>query len=216
MKDKKTTILRKTELMGKRNALCHRIDGWISIQELYMPETRQLRASAGDSGHAYAEEEKLWLPSQLPLSLRTSPRMVPLLQKELRLRLGEADDALHEIRRFLRISSTILEFKKGQHVASQRITTKTRQLVLNFRAKTAAVVDRYKAVYAALTELDPSGDWTSTYKPLNIATDLQMPRREEDDPSPENRRELSWIWLVPRSADALRQTATADEVSECK
>ena len=137
MKDKKTTLLRKTELLEKRNALRHRIDAWIAIQDLYMPEAHQLRASVASSTPAYAEEEILYLPSQLPPSHQSSPTITALLRKECQLCVGQADNALHEIRRLLQISSTVLEFKRGQHLASQKITTKTRQLVINFRAKTS-------------------------------------------------------------------------------
>ena len=216
MKEKKTTLLRKTELLEKRSALRHQIDAWIAIQDLYMPEAHHLRLQTASSSTAFAEDENLYLPSQLPPHMCTSSAIKSLLDKERRLRIGQADDALHEIRRLLRISSTILEFKKGQHLASQQITTRTRQLVLNFRAKTASVSDRYIAAYTALSVLDPGGEWTSSFKPLNPAVDLHLPRREEDDPEPENRRELSWIWLVPRSADAQRRVATADEVGDCK
>lgn len=142
--------------------------------------------------------------------------MARLANKERRLRLGQADDALHEIRRLLRISSTILEFKRGQHLASQKITTRTRDLINNFRAKTSAATDRYIAAYDALNKLDPDGDWALSFKALNPSVDLHLPRREEDDDGPENRRELSWIWLVPQSEDAQRRVATADEVGDCK
>ncbi|KAF7983642.1 hypothetical protein HWV62_20588 [Athelia sp. TMB] len=214
MKEKKSTLLRKADLLEKRNALQHRIDTWRGIQAFYMPEVQHLRAEDNSSTQAYAEEENLYLPSGLPDAYRLSPGVSALLKKELRLRIGQADDALHEIRRLLRISSTVLEFKKGQHMASQRITTRTRQLILNFRAKSDAVAARYVAAYNALNTLDPGGDWTTSFKPLNTAVDLHLPRREEDDLVAENRRELSWIWLVPRSEDAQRRVATADEVSD--
>ncbi|KZP16524.1 hypothetical protein FIBSPDRAFT_957932 [Athelia psychrophila] len=191
MQEKKTTLLRKTELLEKRNALRHQIDTWMVLQDLYMPEARHACASAAPSTMAYAEDETLYLPSQMPPSLRTSSTMVALLNKERCLRIGQADDALHEVRRQLWISSTVLEFKRGQHLASQKITTRTRDLILNFRAKTMAAADHYTAAFDVLKELDPGGDWTLSFKPLNTATDLQMPRREEDDDKAENRRELS-------------------------
>ncbi|KAF7972080.1 hypothetical protein HWV62_19161 [Athelia sp. TMB] len=214
VKSKTTTLLRKTELLEKRNALRHRIDAWSAIQDVYMPQAHQLRAATASSVIPYAEEEVLYLPSQLPSELHASPAMAVLLNKERRLRIGQADDALHEIRRLLRVSSTILEFKRAQHLASQRITTKTRQLVLNFRGKISSAAERYTAAYNALVILDPGGEWSTSFKPLNASTDLHLPRREDDDPEPENRRELSWIWLVPRSEDAQRRVATADEVCD--
>ncbi|KAF7971014.1 hypothetical protein HWV62_22285 [Athelia sp. TMB] len=215
LKDKNRTLLRKTELLEKRSALRHRIDVWFAVQDLYMPQARHVRAAAATStATPNAEVEALLLPSHLPAEIRTSPQMRSMVEKERCLRLGQADDALHEIRRLLRVSSTILEFKRGQHLASQRITTRTRQLVTNFHAKTSAVAARYNAAFNALTMLDPNGDWKSSFKPLNPAVDLHLPRREDDDTGPENRRELSWIWLVPRSADAQRRVATADEVCD--
>ncbi|KAF7968821.1 hypothetical protein HWV62_29262 [Athelia sp. TMB] len=214
VKSKNSTLHRKTEVLEKRNTLRHRIDNWFEVQDLYMPLASQLREATPSSMVPYAEDEILYLPSQLPSEHLLSPTMASLLEKERCLRIGQADDALHEIRRLLRISSTILEFKKGQHLASQRITTKTRQLIINYHAKIVGVAERYIAAYDALGKLDPGGEWTTTFKPLNTAVDLHLPRREEEDEGPENRRELSWIWLVPRSADAQRRAATADKVGD--
>lgn len=211
-----STLLRKAELLEKRHTLRYRIDTWFTLQDLYMPQAGALRAGAPSSSIANAEDEILYLPSQLPAELRAQPSMASLVTKEHRLRLGQADDALHEIRRLLRISSTVLEFKRGQHLASQKITTRTRDLINNFRAKTSAASDRYIAAYNTLNQLDPGGDWTSSFKSLNPSVDLHLPRREEDDDGPENRRELSWIWLVPQSEDAQRRVATPDEVGDCK
>lgn len=181
-----------------------------------MPEVQHLHASDYSSTSTYAESEKLYLPSGLPLNYCTSPTNFRLLAKELRLCIGQADDTLNNIRCQLRISSTILEFKCGQHLASQRITTRTRDLVLNFRAKTIAAADRYIAAYDTLNTLNPGGDWATSFKPLNPTVDLHLPQRKDNDLESENRRELSWIWLVPCSADAQRRVATADEVGECK
>ncbi|KAF7974577.1 hypothetical protein HWV62_11954 [Athelia sp. TMB] len=212
VKAKTTTLLRKTELLEKRNALRHRLDAWYNLQDVYMPQVRQLCTTATLSTHN-AEDEIISLPSRLPSHLRTLPGLPALLEKERRLRIGQADDALNEIRRLLRISSTVLEFKRSQHLASQQITTRTRQLVLGFRAKTASVAEHYTAAHDTLASLDPDGEWRIHYKPLNTATDLHLPRWEEDNVEPENHRELSWIWLVPQSPETHRHVATADEVN---
>lgn len=144
--------------------------------------------------------------------------MTSHINKELRLRIGQADGALHGICCLLQISATVLGFKRSQHLASQRITTRTRQLALNFSAKMSSASDRYITAYTALQTLDPGGDWMISFKPLNTTVDLQLPRCEEDDSEPEsdNTWELSWIWLVPRLEDTQRRVATANEVSDCK
>lgn len=210
-------LLRKTELLKKRNALQHRINTWFTIQDFYMPEAQQLhKSSYASQAIPYAEDENLYLPLQLLSEFCSAPRMTSLINKEYCLRVGQADVVLHKVHCLLQILATILEFKCSQHLASERITTRSRQLVLNFRAKTSAASDRYITAYNALQILDPGGEWTVSFKPLNTTVDLQLPRREEDDLEPENMKELSWIWLVPRSEDAQRCTATADEVSDCE
>lgn len=62
IKDQTTTILRKTELLEKRNALRHHINAWFAIQDLYMPEAQQLRQSRVLPIAPYAEDERLYLP----------------------------------------------------------------------------------------------------------------------------------------------------------
>ena len=78
--------------------------------------------------------------------------------------------------------------------------------------------------FAALSSLNPNGDWTTQYKPLKTSTDLQLPRRElDEDPHDrrlgKNKHQLSWIWLVSRSADENRDMSlepTEEEVHKCE
>lgn len=137
-----------------------------------------------------------------------------LFDKERHLHIGQAEDALHEVHRQLRVSSTILEFKRGQHAASQRITTKTQHLMVNFRSKTHGFAERYIATFRVLEILNPGGSWTEQFKPLDIMKDLHLPRHEEDDPRGENQRELSWIWQVLRSGNRPMQVAMEDEIND--
>ncbi|KAF7970236.1 hypothetical protein HWV62_24724 [Athelia sp. TMB] len=75
-KDKNTTLLRKANLLENRNRLHHRLEGWYAIQDLYMPQARNLRSIAAETASpsapvVYAENELLLLPSQLPPEHRT-------------------------------------------------------------------------------------------------------------------------------------------------
>lgn len=69
-----------------------------------MPEAGRLclMASSPDSSLPTTlpdpEDENLYLPSSLPPSLRTSVSLFTLAEKEWHLCIGQADDALHEIR----------------------------------------------------------------------------------------------------------------------
>ena len=53
--------------------------------------------------------------------------LVQLLEKELRLRIGQADDALNAVHKQLHIASMIIEFKREQHYASQISPIKCKQ-----------------------------------------------------------------------------------------
>lgn len=215
MSEPRTTTVRKAELLEQRNSLRHRIALWRDIQSTYMPGVEQVRSAPEHSPKDVPPEaECLFLPSSLPPALTDTACVRGLAEKERRLRLGQAEDALHDIRRQLRVASTIIEFKKGQHHASQSLTTKTRHLMATFTGKTKRCANRYDAAYAALQSLDPNGEWTRRFRPLNHSLDLHLPRREADDPRGENRRQLSWIWLVSRDGEQPRGSATEVEVSD--
>lgn len=67
-----------------------------------------------------------------------------------------------------------------------------------------------------LQALDPDGEWTSRFKPLNINTDLHLPHHEDHNPRGENKRELSWIWQVLNSGDSWRHVVTEDKINDSK
>lgn len=145
-----------------------------------------------------AEDVPLWLPSALPTLLRAS--LAPgLVNKERRLRVAQADDALEDIRRLRRIITGIVEFKRlNVDGAGQRTSTKTRTLFAKFQEKIRRAASRYRAARAALETLDAGGQWQSQFKIL-LDTDLRGPGRNDDNTSTsEGRYQISWIWLVSR------------------
>ena len=181
------------------------------------------------------ESETLYLPSSLNPSIRESCCVPGLPATECRIRLGQADDALNEVRRQLRITSSIIQFKRGQHQASQQLSRKSRALMAKFTNKTHLAAERYIAARAALSALDPFGDWTERLQPLNMSKDLHLPRREENDgldeedlqlrhrgskfrgrKQSENQRELSWIWRAQHLGSRPSKVTSIDEVNESK
>ena len=234
---KKITTLGAAELQDKRHKLRRRIEAWREIQRIYMPCVEQLRnappATYSPSAHSTSsgpppasqmatdhntsyiteqpETKPLFLPSSVPVSLRTTGCIPNLAEKEQRLRLAQADDALHELRRQLRISATLRDYKRVQvGGTSQKMNTRTCSLLSRFHDKTMRCAERYSAAFKALSTLDPNGDWTHHLKFLDHKKDLRSPRRDDDDPG-ESKRELSWIWLVSRDDG----TATSsDEIND--
>jgi hypothetical protein len=235
---KKITTLGAAELQDKRHKLRCRSEAWREIQQIYMPCVEQLRNASPASAHAMSsgsppasqtatdatdpnalyitvmeqpETTPLFLPSSVPVSLRTIGCIPELAEKERRLCLAQADDALHELRRQLRISATLRDYKRVQvGGTSQKMNTQTRFLLSRFHDKTMRCAERYSAAFKALSTLEPNGDWTHRFKFLDHKRDLRSPRRDDDDPS-ESKRELSWIWLVPRDDGTATSSAEIND-----
>jgi hypothetical protein len=228
---KKVTTLGTAELQEKRHALRHRIDSWRDIQRIYMPCIDQVRAvnSASDSSSTGSTSDDdppsaiknpeitpLFFPSSISPSFWLNGCISGLVDKERRLRLAQADDGLNELRRQLRISATLRDYKKVQVGSSQKMNLQTHTLLSRFHDKTIRSAERYSAAYHALSILDPNGDWTMRLRPLNHQKDLQPPCRNDDDESHETRRELSWIWLVSQGGGLPKAVASAEEINDSK
>ena len=230
---KKTTTLAAADLQEKRNSLRHCIESWQGIQKVYMPCVERLCEARVHSSHTTSstptvpssvasssllrpENTPLYLPSSIPRSLWTSGCSRGLVEKERRLRLAQVDDGLDELRRQLRISATLIDYKKEQHSSSQRMGTCTHVLLSRFRDKTHRAAERYTAAFDALLVLDPGGDWSVRLKRLDHSKDLRSPRRDPDEDPSENRRQLSWIWLVQSGDNLSNNIATQDEINDSK
>lgn len=105
------------DLEVKRTSLCNRIQHWREAQLVYMPCVTNLlmqtpTTTANSPSVEHVESISLHLPSSLPQHLRQSPELSAIVEKECRLRVGQADDALADIRRQRRIISGLWQFKK--------------------------------------------------------------------------------------------------------
>lgn len=208
-------------LESRRAALFDRIESWRSIQPLYMPGITQLRQTNGtrtdampDSNDSKQPENMpLWLPSSMPSALLQTGCVSGLVEKERKLRIAEADDALAALCRQLRIMTGVFDYKKT-HVSGggQRSNTRARTLMSQITDKTRLFAERYRAARLALTKLEPDGDWRVRLQPLR-AEDIRGPGRGDDEES-EGRRELSWIWLTPGRAKSGTDGGDEFEVAE--
>jgi hypothetical protein len=213
---KKVTTLGAAEIQEKCHSIRRRIEAWSEIQWIYMPCVDQLRSVASvrasnpssldittsastelNNIDVLPEHICLLFPSEVPLSIWSTGITSGIVDKECRLRLAQADDALYELRCQLRISATLLDYKKTQvRGSSQKVSTRMRSLMSRFHDKTMHCAERYSAAYKALLKLDPNGDWILRFKFLDHKKNLRSPRHDFDDDPGESRRELSWIWLV--------------------
>lgn len=171
----------------------------MEARNLYIrvPLTSEGQATSTESTHAtpascLPENMPLGLPSALPASLQQSCPF-KLAQIELRFRLAQAEDALSELRRLLRITMGLGDYKSKQVGPSQRAATRARNLINRFKDKVSRCAERYRAAHNALLALDPMGEWKTRLWQLKDE-DIRAPGR--GDGESEGFREVPWIWVV--------------------
>lgn len=139
-----TITSRKAELLGQHHSLRHQITNWHEIQSIYMPGVAQLleRQLLDSTTSTLLEVKVLYLPSLIDLNIHLSCCVPGLPEIECCMRLGQADNALNEVCRQLHITSSIIQFKRGQHQASQQLSQKSRALMAKFTSKTHRATNR--------------------------------------------------------------------------
>ncbi|KAI0054627.1 hypothetical protein BV25DRAFT_1843527 [Artomyces pyxidatus] len=197
------TSVEKASLQVKRNTLQHRIQMWRTVQQLYMPasltmpdvEPSSTQSSSSTRTTEKAENTKLWLPSELPEALRRAGCSAGLAGKEMRLRTAQADDALHQIRRQLRLRLAWVHEKKI-HIdgPGQGAMTRSHATLKRVNEKLQRFVAKYRRARAALVILAPGGSWEAQLRVL-ADEDVRSPTKDEEGLG-KDKRELSWIWRV--------------------
>lgn len=178
-----------------------------------------------------AVDMDLCLPSSLPDTLRNSPALASLVEKERRLRLPQCREAIASLRRRLRICARLFDSKK-LHTAGTGTRPNTRMQALldkhvHYRERD---VKRYRDARKALVNLDPKGSWQQNLKPL-LPQDIHPPIRGQELTAKgrsqgkqsrkgtalesEGRRTLSWIWrAIPQTDGAGSDEAAAKELED--
>jgi hypothetical protein len=196
--------------------LGRRINQWREVQVVYAPCVTTLLPSATvddteGQQHTTPEDLALYLPSALPATLRST---IPLLvEKEKKLREAQCDDALGEIRRQRRILTGLVQFKK-LNLAGQgnKPNTRVRSLYNRIQTKVTKADMRYQAARAALSTLDPNGDWSLRLQVLKPG-DIRGPGKDPEEVS-NGRFIMSWIWLVPRARSEGPDELRGDNLDE--
>ena len=191
MAKSQSTTLEAAELQEKRNVLQRRITSWVDTAKTYAPMVFDL--VDGDTPYGHVESFPLRLPSSSPAAVRVSVYPAQLVNIERRLRLAQAEDALSELRRLLRISMGLWKYKTTQVGPSQRASTRARSLITRFKDKISRCANRYRAARAALVALDPDGSWKPRLRVLE-SKDIKGPGKDPDEA--EGTRTVSWIWIV--------------------
>ena len=212
------------ELEERRNTLRRRLSNWAEARNLYIPPTsEQAINQANEPSNAadrLPEAALLSLPSSLSPALHESCPF-KLANIEFRFRLAQAQDALSELRRLLRVTRGLWHYKSTQIGASQRGGTRARALIHRFKDKVDRCIGRYRSARVALLSLDAKGNWQLQLQELS-EKDAQVPGRGDDES--EGNREISWIWRVSQQNQmedgnlALEppEPPSEEELNDCK
>ncbi|KAF8065132.1 hypothetical protein FPV67DRAFT_1419442 [Lyophyllum atratum] len=190
-----------SSLLERSNQLRRKISSWIEIQMLFLPEAARQRAKAmqnvGPDGlpATKAHDIPLWLPSDLK---KEGIVVSEALQEyEWRLREGQANDALEEVRRILRLRSHLYTHKDRY---SRGVKANTRSNVAIGTANEAVrrAANKYRKARQALVVLSQGRQtpvWETTIRVLRD-TDIRA-LSEGMFGETEGSKTTSWIWSAP-------------------
>ncbi|KAF9493978.1 hypothetical protein BDN71DRAFT_1508040 [Pleurotus eryngii] len=170
------TTLQAAELQEKRNTLSRRILSWRLVQNRYMPGIfTEARGQA--QAELQSEEQTLFLPSHVTPAPRSISHLCAI---EACLRVTQADDALTETRRLLRIMLGLADYRWTQVSHGQGPRTRARALVDHYKARLQLATEAYRTARKALVQLDPLGSWIGRLRELQDG-DIRWPTREEGE-----------------------------------
>ncbi|KAH8111809.1 hypothetical protein DFH11DRAFT_1546400 [Phellopilus nigrolimitatus] len=200
MKAKTRGNTRVIAIEEKDVALCRKIALWKAIQQVYMPcvAITPRTPDGTDNSDATAPsvtavDIRLSLPSSLTPAERDVECLSELGEKERRLHMAQADDALESLRKHLRVAATLFDHRMRQTAGTgTRPNTRMVSLLTRYNDKVERDAERYRAARAALVSLDPLGDWKLRFHSLR-PSHIRYPTRDQEDVG-EGRRKISWIW----------------------
>ncbi len=200
-KQKPTTAVSKSaDWQTKLNSMTHHIAQWRKIQLLHMPGIPLVCSTEADLPEEIdgphpvlnltALKMKLLLPSHLDLSIREQCCPLNLVKTEIRLRFAVAEDALRDLRRYLTVKKTLVNYKI-QHVSGpgQKANTRARAIIDRFKSKIELSAIKYRAACDALASLDQDGtqtmelfhvNWSHRFKTLT-RQDMIFLNEDADD-----------------------------------
>lgn len=159
----------------------------------------------------FAEQVALPLPSVLGRERCISKGLSPLVDKEIQLRIGQANDALHELRLSL-VDKALLFRTEVRHSKSQATTTRAWAKVTSVQNNVNRHARIYRRARRQLIALGAKPDIISRYQSLS-PIDLKATSAVADPNSRGQRNStLAWFW----SMDIPRDTEVDNWMSECK
>lgn len=236
-------------MVERTSKLRRKIKAWIEIQRGFFPVVDRLRAV---ENHARARIAKtapipgvqvydivLWMPSEImkpesAAALEQTPILKDAEVHEYRMRVGQANDALHEMRQQLLVRSH-LYIDKDEHARGVRENMRSSSKIEVCDDRIRRMVAQYRAARQALVVLGRvlgRKEWERALKPLAEDDVRGMPHARFGDPERQKGKgkskkskkrrykkpkivkapkPLSWIWIAqaaepePGSSEAMNE-----------
>ncbi|KAJ7739347.1 hypothetical protein B0H16DRAFT_1465303 [Mycena metata] len=226
------TTNQRRSMVERTSKLRRKILVWMDIQHGFFPSIKVLRAKEDEARARAARtqpipglqvhEIKLWLPSTLMKRAGGMRRMTDLQKEavtyEYRLRVGQANQALDEIRGLLLVRTKLYK-RKDANSRGVRENMRSNSAINVLDVRVQRMAAQYRVARRALEALGPAlgrTEWEQTLRPLHEKDVRGMPRATFGDPerqrggskrgSKQPRRkkkkgtgdpvEMSWIWVV--------------------
>ncbi|KAJ7148083.1 hypothetical protein C8R43DRAFT_1129237 [Mycena crocata] len=222
-------------MVERTSKLRRKIESWMTQQERFIPRCKWLRrwehqarvraARTKPWPGVKVQDIKLWLPSAMLKHTRGRHRsdVTPEVQKfEYRLRVGEANEALHDIRRHLLVRTHLYKYK-DKHLRGVRDNMRSKQKIEALEDRIRRAAAQYRTARLALLLLGKAlgeHDWERTLKELKDEDIRARPRSTFSDPERQRGvrgssaaikrrkigrkkrvvRPLSWIWISQTKA----------------
>ena len=201
------TSLQQAKILERSNALRRRIDAWIEIQHLYMPQLASIRAAADQEGGgkpSAVHDIELYLPSRIHSVVHCD---ILFLQYEWELRYAQAHSTLNDLRSLLLMESMMSKSKK-RHSRGQRQQTRSINLLKRVRTRVEAAAAKYRQIRISLQALAGPLHHFKWSDVLRVLEDDDMATLTSlDNDTSEGRKKLRWIWTIEGTgADADKST----------
>ncbi|KAK7044982.1 hypothetical protein R3P38DRAFT_3308726 [Favolaschia claudopus] len=207
--------------MTERTTKLHRkIVSWIQVQEKFWPGLANVRDQEDRERAEQCDGEyvpgvrvpaiALWLPSAVRASLRLSDVVIQtsVSQIEYCLRVAQAAESLHEVRRLLLVQTHLYKMK-DKHKQGVRANTRSADKIvaLNEQIKRAAAT--YRVARAALVVLGGvlgQNEWEWSFQELKEEDVWGLPQSSFHDPERKKKKRrkrrraqeqtILWIWVA--------------------
>ncbi|KAF7367039.1 CxC2 domain-containing protein [Mycena sanguinolenta] len=223
------TARQRHAMIERTSKLRRKIMAWIDVQQKFFPSLANVRACEDEARARNANGQTisgvsvsgitLWLPSTILRAAASDAKEVvvknSIFEHKYRLRVGQASEALHEIRRLLLVRTHLYKMK-DTHSRGVRANMRSSDKIsaLNDQIKRAAA--SYRTAHGALGHLGQKlerNEWSWTLQ-LTLLQLLKeddvwgLPQAQFHDPERKDKkkkkrakkdkkppRPISWIWL---------------------